>query len=210
MIDEPILKIENLRTYFHSKIKQAFVRAVDNVNLQINRGETLGIVGESGSGKSITALSIIGLVTAEPGVVSGRVEFKTDGIKKNLLQDLDDYIQLKSQDGQVVEVRKDSAKWLKHMERLMKNIRGKEISVIFQDPRSSLNPFISIGKQVTEAIMINSKIESRIEAKEKAFYWLEQVKIDSPRLRFDNYPYGLSGGMWARCHHTIKNRGFTS
>lgn len=198
MIDEPILKIEDLRTYFYSKIKQAFVRAVDNVNLQINRGETLGIVGESGSGKSITALSIIGLVTAEPGVVSGRVEFKTDGVTKNLLQDLDDYIKLKSQDGQIVEVRKDSAKWLKHMERIMKNIRGKEISVIFQDPRSSLNPFISIGRQVIEAIMINSGIESRKEAKEKAFYWLEQVKIDSPRLRFDNYPYGLSGGMCQR------------
>jgi ABC-type dipeptide/oligopeptide/nickel transport system ATPase component len=194
----PILGIENLRTYFYAKSKQAFIRAVDGVNLRIKRGETLGLVGESGSGKSITALSIMGLITAEPGVISGKIAFKTDGIKTNLLQDLEDYVQLKGEDGRVMEVRKDCAGWEKQVERVMGYIRGREISVIFQNPRSSLNPFIPIGKQITEAILLKGRIKNRREAKQRAFYWLEQVKIDSPRLRFDSYPYGLSGGMCQR------------
>ncbi|KPK97655.1 MAG: hypothetical protein AMJ95_07970 [Omnitrophica WOR_2 bacterium SM23_72] len=198
MSSVPILEIENLRTYFYAKSKQAFIRAVDGVDLQISRGETLGLVGESGSGKSITALSIMGLITAEPGVISGKIEFKTDGIQTNLLQDLENYAQVKGRDGQVMEVRKDCAGWQKHVERVMEKIRGKEISMIFQNPRSSLNPFIPIGKQVTEALLLNSGIKTRREAKAQALYWLEQVKIDSPRLRFDSYPYGLSGGMCQR------------
>ncbi len=194
----PILKIEDLRTYFYAKSKQAFIRAVDGVNLRINRGETLGLVGESGSGKSITALSILGLITAEPGVISGKMDFNAEGIETNLLQDLEDYVKLNGKEGRVMEVRKDCAGWQKQVERLMGNIRGKEISVIFQNPRSSLNPFIPIGKQIAEAIVLNSRIKNSREAKERAFYWLEQVKIDSPRLRFDSYPYGLSGGMCQR------------
>ncbi len=198
MTGVPILEIENLRTYFFAKGKQAFIRAVDSVDLRINRGETLGLVGESGSGKSITALSIMGLITAEPGVISGRIGFKTDGIKGNLLQDLEEYVDLKDKDGRVMEVRKDCAGWEKHVERLMGKVRGKEISVIFQNPRSSLNPFIPIGKQITEAILLKGRIKNHREAKQRALYWLEQVKIDSPRLRFDSYPYGLSGGMCQR------------
>ncbi len=194
----PILEIENLRTYFYAKSKQAFIRAVDGVNLRLNRGETLGLVGESGSGKSITALSIMGLISAEPGVISGRIDFKAEGIEKNLLLDLEDYVQLKGEDDRVMEVRKDCSGWQKQVERIMENIRGKKISVIFQNPRSSLNPFIHIGKQITEAILLKGRIKNRREAKERAFYWLEQVKIDSPRLRFDSFPYGLSGGMCQR------------
>ena len=198
MSSVPILEIENLRTYFYAKSKQAFIRAVDGVNLRINRGETLGLVGESGSGKSITALSIMGVITAEPGVISGKIDFKAEGTETDLLQDLEDYVHLKGKDGRVMEVRKDCAGWQKQVERLMGNIRGKEISVIFQNPRSSLNPFIPIGKQITEAILLNSPGKKRREAKQRALYWLEQVKIDSPRLRFDSYPYGLSGGMCQR------------
>jgi oligopeptide/dipeptide ABC transporter ATP-binding protein len=198
MKSSPILDIENLRTYFYAKSKQAFIRAVDEVDLKINRGETLGLVGESGSGKSITALSIMGLITAEPGVISGTIEFETDSIRTNLLQCLEDYVQLKRKDARVMEVHKDFAGWEKHIERVMKRIRGKQISVIFQNPRSSLNPFIPIGKQITEAILLNRCIKTRREAKERALYWLEQVKMDSPPLRFDSYPYGLSGGMCQR------------
>lgn len=193
-----ILEIENLRTYFYSKSKQAFIRAVDGVDLGINRGETLGLVGESGSGKSITALSVMGLIPAEPGVISGRIGFRADSVQTNLLQGLENYVDLKGTDGRVMEVRKDFPGWQEQVERLMRNIRGKEISMIFQNPRSSLNPFIPIGKQITEAILLNTRIKDRREARERAFYWLEQVKIDSPRLRFDSYPYELSGGMCQR------------
>ena len=89
-----ILKIEALRTYFYSRSKQAFSRAVDGVNLALKKGETLGIVGESGSGKSVTALSVMGLVTAEPGIITGNIGLKTNGIQKNLLQDIDYYVKL--------------------------------------------------------------------------------------------------------------------
>ena len=73
MNNSPVLKIENLRTFFHSKSKQAFIRSVDGVSLQIEKGETLGIVGESGSGKSVTALSVMGLINSEPGVIIGKI-----------------------------------------------------------------------------------------------------------------------------------------
>jgi peptide/nickel transport system ATP-binding protein len=140
----------------------------------------------------------MGLITAEPGVISGKMGFNPEGIETNLLQDLEAYVQLSSKDGRVMEVRKDCAGWGKQVERLIGNIRGKEISVIFQNPRSSLNPFIPVGKQITEAILLKGRIKNRREAKQRALNWLEQVKIDSPRLRFDSYPYGLSGGMCQR------------
>lgn len=198
MSRSPVLTIENLRTYFYSRSKQAFIRSVDGVTLQINEGETLGVVGESGSGKSITTLSVMGLIAAEPGVISGRIDFKSNGVVHSLLQGIDDYVKLDTKNGKIMDVRKDSAGWQKNVNRLMRRIRGKEISMIFQNPKASLNPFATIGSQITEAILLNTRIKSRREAKEKALYWLEQVKIDSPRFRFNNYPYGLSGGMCQR------------
>jgi len=76
MTTAPTLKIEDLRTYFYSRGKQAFIRSVDGVSLEIAKGETLGVVGESGSGKSVTALSVMGLISAGPGVISGRIGFR--------------------------------------------------------------------------------------------------------------------------------------
>src|SRR5512136_3227369 len=101
MTTEPILKIEDLCTYFYSRSKQAFIRSVDGVSLEIAKGETLGLVGESGSGKSITALSVMGLISAGPGVIFGKIWFKTDTIQKNLLQDLEDYVKLTTKDGKI-------------------------------------------------------------------------------------------------------------
>jgi oligopeptide/dipeptide ABC transporter ATP-binding protein len=97
-----------------------------------------------------------------------------------------------------MEVNKDNVGWQKNIDRLMHKIRGREISMILQNPKVSMNPFITIGRQITESIMLNTTIKKRSEAKERALYWLEQVKIDSPRLRYKNNPYGLSGGMCQR------------
>ena len=97
-----------------------------------------------------------------------------------------------------MEVSKDSADWKKNINRVIQGIRGKKIAMIFQNPKASLNPFITIGKQITESIMLNTRIKDPGKAKEKALYWLNQVKIDSPPLRFTTYPYGLSGGMCQR------------
>lgn len=198
MSESPVLIIDDLHTYFYSRSKQAFIRSVDGVSLQINKGETLGIVGESGSGKSVTALSVMGLIDTSPGVISGRVDFESNGIRKNLIYGLEDYVKLNTKNGRIMDVYKDNVGWQKNVDRVMRGIRGKEISMIFQNPKVSLNPFITIGKQITESIMLNTSIKNRREAKERALYWLEQVKIDSPRLRFSNYPYGLSGGMCQR------------
>jgi oligopeptide/dipeptide ABC transporter ATP-binding protein len=198
MTTSPILKIEDLRTYFYSRSKQAFTRSVDGVSIKIAKGETLGIVGESGSGKSITALSVMGLVSGRPGVFSGKIGLKTERIQKNLLQDLDDFVTVTKKGGRIMAVNKDMVGWEQHAERVMGRVRGKEIAMIFQNPKSSLNPFTPVGKQITEAIQRHTAIKNEQEAKERAITWLDRVKIDSPRLRFDNYPYGLSGGMCQR------------
>jgi oligopeptide/dipeptide ABC transporter ATP-binding protein len=193
-----LLKIEDLRTYFYSRSKQAFIRSVDGVSLQVAKGETLGVVGESGSGKSVTALSVMGLISAGPGVITGKIGFKSERIQKNLLQDLDDYVAITKKDGKIMNVRKDLEGWQQNAERVMAKVRGKEISMIFQNPKASLNPFEPVGKQITEAVQLHTALKDPKEAKGRAIEWLDRVKIDSPRLRFDNYPFGLSGGMCQR------------
>lgn len=193
-----ILRIENLHTFFYARNKQAFVRAAEGVDLEIMQGETLGVLGESGSGKTVTALSVIGLVGAEPGVISGKIEFRANGLQQNLLQDLDQYVRQESKNGRIMAVQKDCTGWQRKTERLMRTIRGREIAMIFQDPQSSLNPFVTVGKQISEAIRLNTAINNGREAQQRALYWLERVKIDSPRLRYHNHPYGLSGGMCQR------------
>jgi oligopeptide/dipeptide ABC transporter ATP-binding protein len=195
---EPLLTIEDLRTYFYSRSKQAFIRSVDGVSLELAHGETLGVVGESGSGKSITALSVMGLISDGPGVISGKIGFNTERVRMNLLQDLDDHVTLTRKDGKIMSVNKDVTGWEQRSERQMSRVRGKEIAMIFQNPKSSLNPFMPVGGQITEAIQLHTTVKNEQEAKERALYWLDRVKIDSPRLRFDNHSYGLSGGMCQR------------
>lgn len=193
-----LLSIEDLRTYFYSRSKQAFIRSVDGVSLELAKGETLGVVGESGSGKSIAALSIMGLVSGGPGVISGKIMFASDSAQKNLLQDLDRHVKITSDNGRIVEVRKDAVGWEQNLERVMHTVRGKEIAMIFQNPKSALNPFSPVGKQITEAILLHTAVKDEAEARDGALSWLDRVRIDSPRLRFDDYPFGLSGGMCQR------------
>jgi len=197
-MDAPVLAIENLRTYFYSRAKRAFIRSVDGVSLSVARGETLGIVGESGSGKSVTALSAAGLVTAAPGVIAGRIDLHSLRARRNLLDGLEGYVRVKEQDGRVMSVEKDDRGWRKHAEKLMSGVRGKEIAMIFQNPRSALNPYSTIGTQLVETIRLHTSFKGGNEAKERAIHWLERVRIDSPRLRFDNFPFGMSGGMCQR------------
>ncbi len=198
MSDGMLLRIEDLRTYFYSQSKQAFIRSVDGVTLGIAKGETLGVVGESGSGKSITALSVMGLLSGGPGVIRGKIDFMTNGAPKNLLRDLDRFVTVTMKDNRIMGVRKDVVGWEQRSEELMSGIRGKEIAMIFQNPKSSLNPFETVGRQISEAILLHTKIKTEQEAKERAIQWLDRVRIDTPRLRFDNHPYGLSGGMCQR------------
>jgi oligopeptide/dipeptide ABC transporter ATP-binding protein len=197
MSAQPLLRIEDLRTYFYSRAKHAFVRSVDGVDLTVARGETLGIVGESGSGKSVTMLSAMGLVTAAPGVVTGRVTFH-DEAPLELLQGLDGCVEIERRDGRIMSVAKDNRAWQKRAERNLQGVRGGKISMIFQNPKMALNPFETVGQQIAESVRLHTGMKSQAEARDKALYWLEQVRIDSPRLRYDNHPFGLSGGMSQR------------
>ncbi|MCB8816602.1 ABC transporter ATP-binding protein [Desulfosporosinus shakirovi] len=143
------------------------IKAVDGVNLEIQIGETLGVVGESGSGKSVTAMSIMRLIPIPPGKIVS---------------------------GEVMFNGKDL---LKASEDELMRIRGNDIAMIFQDPMTSLNPVLTVGDQIMEAIMLHQKA-GRTEAKKKAVEMLKRVAIPEAEVRIDNYPHQFSGGMRQR------------
>jgi peptide/nickel transport system ATP-binding protein len=142
-------------------------RAVDGISFTLERGRTLGIVGESGCGKSVTSLTIMGLVPQPPGRIAGG-EVIFDGI------DL---------------LRLDRA--------AMSELRGNRLSMIFQEPMTSLNPVFTIGDQIIEGIRRHRKV-GQAEARERAIEMLRRVRIPSPERRIDDYPHKLSGGMRQR------------
>src|SRR5712691_9332187 len=162
---EPLLQVEDLRTYFHSS--RGIVRAVDGVGFSLDKGRTLAIVGESGCGKSMTALSILQLVPEPAGYIeSGRILYRG--------QDLLDY---------TVDD--------------MRTIRGSEISMIFQEPMTSLNPVFTIGSQVTEALTVHDRARGAA-AEKRAMELLELVNLPNSRQFLRSYPFELSGGMRQR------------
>jgi peptide/nickel transport system ATP-binding protein len=162
---ERLLDVKNLKTYFFTD--EGVVRAVDGVDLYIDKGETLGIVGESGCGKSVTALSIMKLIPQPPGrIVQGEIRY--DG--KNLV------------DLPAGRMRK---------------IRGKEISMIFQEPMTSLNPVFTVGEQIAEAVRLHEGLGRR-EAMAKTVDMLKLVHIPNAERRVKEYPHQLSGGMRQR------------
>ncbi|MBO9700053.1 MAG: ABC transporter ATP-binding protein [Sporocytophaga sp.] len=168
--DEFLLDVRNLKTYFKSE--DNIVKAVDDVSFQLKRGETLGIVGESGSGKSVTALSIMKLVPNPIGqIVGGSILFN-------------------SPDKGIIDLTKIS-------EREMQHERGNEISMIFQEPMTSLNPVYTCGDQVMEAILLHQKL-SKKEARQKTIELFEKAKLPRPSDIFDAYPHQISGGQKQR------------
>src|SRR5512137_842459 len=142
-------------------------RAVDRVSFALGRGETLGVVGESGCGKSVTSLSILGLIPSPPGAIDSG---------RILFEDRD-LLELDPED--------------------LRRIRGRDISMIFQEPMTSLNPVLPIGRQVAEPLMVHLGLNNA-QALLQAVEWLERVKIPAARRRLDDYPHQLSGGMRQR------------
>jgi oligopeptide/dipeptide ABC transporter ATP-binding protein len=160
-----ILEIKNLSTHFETEY--GVIKAVDDVDLVVDEGDTLGVVGESGCGKTVLALSIMRLVPQPPGrIVSGNIMF--NGV---------DLLQLDN-----AEIRK---------------VRGKDISMIFQEPMTSLNPVLRIGDQIMEAIKLHQGLDS-LEAMNSAIETLRLVGMPSPETIVRNYPHQLSGGMRQR------------
>jgi len=166
-----LLEIKNLKTQFFTD--RGIVRAVDDVSFSIDKGEALGIVGESGCGKSVTALSILRLVEDPPGkIVGGEI-----------------LIESENGEGKVDLVRLP--------ERKLRDIRGRRIAMIFQEPMTSLNPVFTIGDQISEAIFAHKKI-SKKDANDRVIELLNLVGIPAPESRVKNYPHELSGGMRQR------------
>ena len=164
-MSEPLLSVRDLRVYFHQRNR--LVRAVDGVDLQLDRGKTLCLVGESGSGKSLTALAIMRLI-APPGRIEEGSQISYAG------QDL-----------------------TAASEERMRSIRGNEISMIFQEPMTSLNPAHTVGDQIAEAVRLHRPV-SRAEAAERALEMLNLVGVPDARRRSKDYPHQMSGGMRQR------------
>ena len=163
---EPILKLESLRTYFHTDI--GVVKAVDNLNVQVMPGQTLGIVGESGSGKSVTSLTVMRLLPPRTARIEEGSKIVFAG--KELTEASD------------AEMRK---------------IRGAEISMIFQEPMTSLNPVYTTGNQVMEAILLHQDVTEE-QAKQQTIDLFREVGIPDPEERIHMYPHEMSGGQKQR------------
>jgi peptide/nickel transport system ATP-binding protein len=167
---QPLLKLENFSVDFVTENQRT--TAVKNISLQVNRGEILALVGESGSGKSVTSLSILQLLPQPPAQYSsGQIIFHEEGKKPVDL--------------------------LRMAPKRIREIRGHKIAMIFQEPMTSLNPVMTCGKQVMEALLVHRKL-SAAEAKKQTIEWFEKVKLPQPAVIFNRYPHQLSGGQKQR------------
>jgi oligopeptide transport system ATP-binding protein len=177
-----LLQVQDLRTYFHTH--DGVVKAVQGVSFHLAKGETLGIVGESGSGKSVTALSLMRLIPDPPGrYESGRVLFQ--GVP------IIDVQETANGPGRPRRVDRSVS------EARMRRIRGGDIAMIFQDPMTSLNPLLTVGKQIAESVQTHLGVD-RGEAKSRAIEMLNMVGIPNARARVKDYPHQFSGGMRQR------------
>ncbi len=163
--ESPVIDARNIGVNF--KVEHGTVEAVKDISFQLYRGETIAIVGESGSGKSVTARTVMGLLSKR-AVVAPKSTVDYDG-----------------------------ANILKYPERERRKLRGDRISMIFQEPMSSLNPIYTIGSQIVEAIRVHRKV-SRKQAEARALELLKQVQIPDPEARLKQYPHQLSGGQRQR------------
>src|SRR5436305_2424760 len=159
-----LLEVEGLKTYFPTRA--GVVKSVDDISFHIGEGELLGLVGESGCGKSITALSIMRLISTPGKIVGGSIRFRGE------------------------ELTTASADRLRE-------IRGNDIAMIFQDPMTSLNPVFTVGEQIAEALRLHRKLNKH-DAWKAAIEAMREVSIPSPETRAKDYPHQLSGGLRQR------------
>jgi peptide/nickel transport system ATP-binding protein len=175
---EPLIEIKGLKTHFFTD--EGVVKAVDGVDFDIYRNRTLCVVGESGCGKSITARSILQIVDPPGRIVEGQILFHRtvgeNGARRSEIIDL---------------------AALHPRGRAMRDIRGKDVSMIFQEPMTSLSPIHTIGDQIIETILLHLPM-TKDQARERVIELLRRVGIPRPAERIDNYPFQLSGGMRQR------------
>ena len=210
---DPILDVRDLSTQFFTEEGQ--VNAVDSVSFTVEAGEVFGIVGESGSGKSVTALSLIDLVESPGDIVDGEIWYRNGELAEAVREDSPDAV-----DGDSVDLRQLSPS-------ARRSLRGPSFSMIFQDPMSSLNPSLTVGEQIAEAVEVQRRASAnprstrsrsqgyglgsllsglvfdsrefvRPESHERAVELLDQVGIPDPEERATEYPHQFSGGMLQR------------
>ena len=167
----PILEVRDLRTHFFSD--EGTVKAVDGASLDVYAGKTLGIVGESGCGKSVTARSILRIVERPGRIVSGSIVLRREGVRDTDLAQLDSG------------------------GREMRDIRGGDIALIFQEPMTSFSPVHTVGSQIVETIRLHQRV-SKPEARARAVEMLRRVGVPRPERRIDEYAFQLSGGLRQR------------
>jgi len=194
---DAVLSIRGLRTYFYLPARGRFLRAVDGVSLAVKEGETLAVVGESGSGKSVTALSVMGLVSTPPGIVAGHIWYRPTGSTApvDLLEGLERFATFDP--GPPIRIEKNSRRWQRWHEDRMRPRRG-HITMIFQNPRNALHPYFTVGQQLAEVIRRRSPEMGARQASGEAQDWLARVHLDAPARRLLDYPHSLSGGMCQR------------
>ena len=185
----PLLEVRDLRTYF--KTDDGIVRAVDGVSFSVEPGQTLGVVGESGSGKSVTMMSILGL-NPKAGRLSVRDGSTASEQMVGFLGDSKKHVSIST--GAAL-FRGENL--LEASNSRLRSLRGKEVSMIFQDPMTSLNPVLSVGDQLVEAVTLHRDISAR-KARKIAIAGLEEVGIPRAGRRVDDYPHQFSGGMRQR------------
>jgi len=161
----PLLSIQNLRVEFH--LDEGTLNAVNDVSLSIDKEQTLGIIGESGCGKSVTAQSVLRIIPKPGQIKSGAIVYHGN-------------------DGQVTDLAS-----LSPNDKKLRDVRGKEISMIFQEPMTSLSPVHTIGNQIQESILLHTDLDKKA-SKELAIEMLTKVGIPLAEKRFDSYPHHLS------------------
>jgi peptide/nickel transport system ATP-binding protein len=178
MNSDILLQVKGLKTYFF--LDEGTVRAVDGVDFTVHRNKTLCVVGESGCGKSVTARSILQIVDRPGRIVEGEILFhRPAGQNEHGGAEVIDLAALHPRSAAI------------------RDIRGKDISMIFQEPMTSLSPIHTVGEQIAETIRLHYPV-SKAEAKERSIELLRRVGLPQPSQRFDAYPFQLSGGMRQR------------
>lgn len=211
-----LARLQGLKVYFYDQKDRRFIRAVKNVGFEVRERSVVGLVGESGCGKTVTALSMMGLVDGEPGVIGGSFlfgpkethrkklenELKRNGMGEpcghnglpDLFCGLDRFVEFRQNPFTVV---KDTEKWFRRLNRTMEHIRGKNISMIFQNPVHSLNPFNTVGEQLTATVRRFSMLDEH-QGWERGVDLLRSTLLYNPGEIMHMYPSQLSQGMAQR------------